>query len=171
MQPIHLIRRDLSRYVEAAKTYPCAETHQHHFAIRLRLNQQVCIGKGNTEQEALAEAESRAVAYLQGAGIWNEEAKNNLVSFSTALEHLKAGKKVARQGWNGKDQWLSVSCPETRQVPAKGFWSPHNAEYAESNGGFAEVAPCITLKNAQGQIVMGWIPSTGDLFAEDWVIL
>lgn len=174
MQPIHQIHPQLQPQVESAKTYQSHEDflNPHHFAIRLRHDQQICIGKGKTEAEALQEAEERAIAYLRGANIWKEEEpKVNLVSFSAALESLKAGHRIARTGWNGKDMWLSVSCPETRQVPAKGFWSPHNADYAESNGGFAEVAPCITLKNAQGQIVMGWIPSTGDLFAEDWVIL
>jgi hypothetical protein len=91
-------------------------------------------------------------------------------SFSKALELLKQGKKITRKGWNGADQWLSISCPDTKDVAADNFWSPHNAEFARQNGGSAKVAPCITLKNAQGMIIMGWIPSAGDLFADDWMI-
>ena len=91
-------------------------------------------------------------------------------SFSKALELLKQGDKIARKGWNGADQWLSISCPDTKDIPAESFWSPHNAEFARQNGGSAKVAPCITLKNAQGMIIMGWIPSAGDLFADDWMI-
>lgn len=91
-------------------------------------------------------------------------------SFSKALELLKQGDKITRKGWNGADQWLSISCPETKDVAAGNFWSPHNAEFARQNGGSAKVAPCITLKNAQGMIIMGWIPSAGDLFASDWMI-
>ncbi|MFZ7812271.1 DUF2829 domain-containing protein [Acinetobacter lwoffii] len=91
-------------------------------------------------------------------------------SFSKALELLKQGDKITRKGWNGADQWLSISCPDTKDVAADNFWSPHNAEFARQNGGSAKVAPCITLKNAQGMIIMGWIPSAGDLFADDWMI-
>lgn len=91
-------------------------------------------------------------------------------SFSKALELLKQGDKITRKGWNGANQWLSISCPDTKDVVADNFWSPHNAEFARQNGGSAKVAPCITLKNAQGMIIMGWIPSAGDLFADDWMI-
>lgn len=106
------------------------------------------------------------------ADVFNQSYKpNGQLSFSAALELLKAGHKVARIGWNGKDQWLSISCPESKEVPASGFWSPHNAEFAKNNGGSAKVAPCITLKTAQNTIAMGWIPSTGDLFANDWKLV
>lgn len=91
-------------------------------------------------------------------------------SFSKALDLLKQGQKITRKGWNGADQWLSISCPDTKDVVADNFWSPHNAEFARQNGGSAKVAPCITLKNAQGTIIMGWIPSAGDLFADDWMV-
>jgi len=172
MQPIHTIPHQLQLLAEAVKSYFSDEAQQHHFVIRLRLNQQLCIGKGVSEVEARIDAVERAVTYLRGAGQWkDEEPKVSLMSFGVALENLKAGQRIARKGWNGANQWLSVSCSGTREVPAQGFWSPHNAKYAEENGGFAKVAPCITLKNAQGEIVMGWIPSTGDLFANDWVIL
>lgn len=100
---------------------------------------------------------------------WIEDVSPYL-SFSKALELLKQGDKITRKGWNGADQWLSISCPDTKDVVADNFWSPHNAEFARQNGGSAKVAPCITLKNAQGLIIMGWIPSAGDLFADDWMI-
>ena len=100
---------------------------------------------------------------------WIKEVSPYL-SFSKALELLKQGDKITRKGWNGADQWLSISCPDTKDVAAGNFWSPHNAEFARQNGGSAKVAPCITLKNAQGMIIMGWIPSAGDLFADDWMI-
>ena len=33
------------------------------------------------------------------------------------------------------------------------------------------IAPHLDLKNAQGIMQPGWVPSQGDLFAEDWVII
>ena len=93
------------------------------------------------------------------------------MSFGLAIEALKAGKKVARAGWNGKGMWLSLSCDGTREVAAENFWSPHNAEHARLNGGKATVLPSITMKTASGEILMGWLASQSDMLAEDWSIV
>jgi hypothetical protein len=39
-----------------------------------------------------------------------------MFSFSEALIHLKSGKKVARQGWNGKGMFLFLVNGSTFQV-------------------------------------------------------
>ena len=96
--------------------------------------------------------------------------ENGKLDFSDALRALKFGYRVQRSGWNGKDMWLSVSNLNTATVPAEKFWSPHNSEYAKNNGGSAEVPPCITMKNAKGQIQMGWAPSPEDMFCSDWFV-
>ena len=93
------------------------------------------------------------------------------MDFGDAIRAMKAGKKVARAGWNGKGMWLSLSCSETREVPAAGFWSPHNRTHAEGQGGFAKVLPSITMKTATGEILMGWLASQTDMLADDWAIL
>lgn len=93
------------------------------------------------------------------------------MTFGLAIEALKAGKKVARAGWNGKGMWLSLSCDGTREVAAENFWSPHNAEHARLNGGKATVLPSITMKTASGEILMGWLASQSDMLAEDWSIV
>ena len=97
--------------------------------------------------------------------------KTALTNFGGAIFALKQGKKVARSGWNGKDMWLSISNRNTAQVKAENFWSPHNSAYAEQNGGEATVLPCITMKTATGEILMGWLASQTDMLAEDWVVL
>lgn len=92
--------------------------------------------------------------------------------FSAALHALKAGKRVARAGWNGKGMWLGLSGPlGAREIPAAAFWSEHNRAYAEANGGSASVLPCITMKTATGEILMGWLASQTDMLAEDWEIV
>ena len=93
------------------------------------------------------------------------------ITFGLAIEALKAGKRVARAGWNGKGMWLSLSCDGTREVPAENFWSPHNAEHARQSGGTATVLPSITMKTATGEILMGWLASQSDMLADDWVIV
>lgn len=37
--------------------------------------------------------------------------------------------------------------------------------------GTMEIVEHLDLWNAQRQYVSGWVPSQGDLFAEDWLIL
>lgn len=96
--------------------------------------------------------------------------KSNL-TFGDALVALKAGRRVAREGWNGKGMWLSLSGPGVRDVAAGAFWSVNNADYARSQGGTVKVLPCITMKTATGEILMGWLASQTDMLAEDWVDL
>lgn len=97
------------------------------------------------------------------------------MTFGAAIEALKAGKKVARAGWNGKGMWLSLSGPlGGRLIPSAAFWSRNNAEYAAQQdqfNGHAMVLPCITMKTATGEILMGWLASQTDMLAEDWRIV
>lgn len=93
------------------------------------------------------------------------------LSLGDALEALKRGNRVSREGWNGKGMWLALSCPDTRDVPAAAFWNEHNAEHARQQGGSAKVLPSITMKTAGGEILMGWLASQTDMLAEDWQIV
>lgn len=95
---------------------------------------------------------------------------NTDFDFSTALIAVKEGHRIARAGWNGKDQWVSMTAG-VLGLKAEKFWNKHNKNFAEQNGGRANVVPILTLKNAQDSIVMGWTPSSGDLFAQDWIVL
>lgn len=94
------------------------------------------------------------------------------LTFGQALEQLKDGDRIAREGWNGKGMWLSLSgVMGGRSVAAENFWSLHNAEFARRNGGFATVSPCITMKTASGEILMGWLASQTDMLADDWMVV
>lgn len=95
---------------------------------------------------------------------------NSNLSFGEALEHLKKGAKIARAGWNGKNQYV-VAQAQTTTTEASKIWNPHNKAHAEKIGGQIDVAPYCTLKTAQDTLAMGWVPSTGDLFANDWLVL
>lgn len=98
--------------------------------------------------------------------------KTSGLTFGLAIEAMKAGKKVARAGWNGKGMWLSLSGPlHGRSIAFENFWSRNNSEYARQNGGSATVLPSITMKTATGEILMGWLASQTDMLAEDWTIV
>lgn len=92
------------------------------------------------------------------------------MTFGLAIEAMRMGKKVARAGWNGKGMWVALS-PGSPALPTEKFWNPHNRAFAEQNGGTADVLPCITMKTADGKILMGWLASQTDMLAEDWQIV
>lgn len=88
-----------------------------------------------------------------------------------AVKEMMDGKRVARLGWNGVGMWAAYS-PGHEALPAAAFWSPANREYAESQpGGCVTVRPSMTLKTADGSIMMGWNPSGSDTLARDWFVV
>jgi hypothetical protein len=95
------------------------------------------------------------------------------MNFSEALAILKAGHKMKRDGWNGKRQFVVV-------MPAL-YLPPFNSQEpgAKVNDRTAkhigedsplDSQPYFALFDEQGKWQPGWVPSTGDLFAEDWIV-
>lgn len=123
-------------------------------------------GKANTAHYAGYVSWSPAEVFLRAYGPVTG------MTFGAALDALKAGLRVARSGWNGKGMWLSLSGKLGGNViGATAFWSKHNRDYAEQNGGRAKVQPCITMKTAAGEIQMGWLASQSDMLSEDWEVV
>lgn len=75
--------------------------------------------------------------------------------FSEALIWAREGLRIQRSGWNGKEQYVK--------------WIPGFGSVIEFEG--CEVAGCFALKNAQGVVQPGWVPSQGDLMAMDWRVV
>jgi len=76
-------------------------------------------------------------------------------TFSKALEHLKAGEKVGRLGWNGKGLWLELQRPDAHsKMTLPYIFISYPADAANTPG--ARVP---------------WLASQTDLLAEDWVIV
>jgi hypothetical protein len=71
------------------------------------------------------------------------------MDFGGALVNLKAGKQVARKGWNGKGLWLQLQHPDT----------------------FSKMTlPYIFMKTVDDQRVP-WLASQTDMLCEDWVVV
>lgn len=92
------------------------------------------------------------------------------VKWQVAQYMAEQGFTILRKGWNGNGMFATYS-PGQKALPADKFWIAANKEAAEANGGFMDVAPYFALKTAQNTIQMGWVPSIGDLSANDWVVL
>lgn len=90
--------------------------------------------------------------------------KTDGMTFSTALELIKRGKKVARAGWNGKGMFIFLVPGSQFQVnrpPLLGIY-PEGTEI--------NYHAHIDMKTAQGYIVP-WLASQADMLAEDWTIV
>ena len=95
------------------------------------------------------------------------------MNFGEALEQAKAGNKIARAGWNGKDQFVVMMGPVyLPPFNTQGTERKVNDRTAKWIGEDAPLdsQPYFALKNAQGKWQPGWLPSQGDLFADDWQI-
>lgn len=84
--------------------------------------------------------------------------------FGQALDVLRDGEKIAREGWNGKGMFLFL-------VPGSHFIvnrSPLLGIYPE--GTPIDYRSHIDMKTAQGDVVP-WVASQSDLLSDDWVIV
>lgn len=68
------------------------------------------------------------------------------MNFGEAIEALKDGDRVQREGWNGKNMYL----------------------YLDRMPGFD---PYIVMYTAQGTHQPGWLASQADMLAEDWILV
>lgn len=85
------------------------------------------------------------------------------LSFGLAVEALKSGKRVTRAGWNGKGQYV-ILIPGDHLARSAGYG------FGEAIGEFS-FGSVMALKNAQNIMQPGWVPSQGDVLADDWKIL
>lgn len=86
------------------------------------------------------------------------------MDFGQALSNLKAGKRVAREGWNGKDMFIYLvpgSKFVVNRAPLLGIF-PEGTEvnYGEH----------IDIRKADGTFGT-WSPSNSDTLAEDWQVV
>lgn len=78
------------------------------------------------------------------------------MDFGKALENLKNGHKVCREGWNGKGMWLLMQRPE------------ENSKMT---------LPYIYIEYPTGHVAypngsrVPWLASQTDMLADDWLVL
>ena len=72
-----------------------------------------------------------------------------MFGFGSALLYLRDGKRVAREGWNGKGMWIALQIPD---------------EHSKMS------LPYIYMKTADDKLVP-WLASQTDILAGDWIAL
>jgi hypothetical protein len=90
------------------------------------------------------------------------------VSFGEALEALKQGKKVCREGWNGKGMYLWLLPAST--VKKEWVKDPALLEVFEGKEELPMLGS-IRMKTATGEVLTGWLASQTDMLSEDWMVL
>lgn len=96
---------------------------------------------------------------------------NHHMSFGLALDALKQGMKVARQGWNGKGMFIYLV--KGNVLEAHELRNEAETHVGQSLKPFDDVRinDHIDMKAADGSIVVGWLASQTDMLAEDWIIV
>lgn len=83
------------------------------------------------------------------------------MEFGKAIQLLKEGKKVQRQGWNGKNQYIELAT---------------NISYKNVNGEIINVDhnqmgnKAIAFVGTSG-VQLGWLASQADMLSEDWKLV
>ncbi len=87
-------------------------------------------------------------------------------NFGEALELMKAGKKVARSGWNGKGMFIYY-------VPANSYPASGNSLNTMKGIFPDDLVPYqayIAMKTAQN-LVVPWFCSQSDMLDNDWMVV
>ena len=89
----------------------------------------------------------------------NREAEG--MSFGLAIEAAKKGKKVARRGWNGKNQYVELA----ERI------SYENAAHEVINAKHEAIGNKALAFVGTSGVQLGWLASQADMLADDWMIV
>lgn len=87
------------------------------------------------------------------------------MNFGQAIEALKEGQDVQREGWNGKGMFLRLVNPPQSASPSDTMYEVTFEYYTLE----AKLLPWIGMKTADNCFVP-WLASQTDILSEDWKI-
>ena len=104
------------------------------------------------------------------------------MDFGEAIKHLKAGRRVARSGWNGKGMWIALTpgsiitldkarAGAAQMVADDLMRNDHLNSHPRLQDRSMVIGAHIDMRAADGSLVIGWLASQTDMLAEDWVCL
>ena len=83
------------------------------------------------------------------------------MDFGKAIQLLKAGQRVQRQGWNGKNQYIELATDIS-------YKNANNEIVNAEHDAIGNKA--IAFVGTSG-VQLGWLASQADMLAEDWKIV
>lgn len=95
------------------------------------------------------------------------------MNFGLIIEALKQGKLAQRDGWNGKGMFIM------KQIPAEiGLDIISKMQSVQQSAKDILINRGTTLKYENQMLIIkedgtadSWVPSSSDVFAEDWIII
>lgn len=94
-------------------------------------------------------------------------------NFGQAIEALKQGKRITRKGWNNKELFVFMQVPaeiEINIIPKMTSLPESVKEEFLIRGHSIKYSNQMAIVNPNNTI-NGWVASSFDTFAEDWIIL
>lgn len=112
--------------------------------------------------------EGYRIEYADGYLSWSPKAvfeeayrQTDHMNFGLAIEAAKKGKKIARAGWNGKNQYVELAtCISYRNAAGEDINVNHDAIGNKA----------LAFVGTSG-VQMGWLASQADMLADDWQIV
>lgn len=96
------------------------------------------------------------------------------LNFGQAIEYLKAGLAIRREGWNGKGLFVIKQVPahiESDIIPKMQSLPQAGKDLILKGKGFIDyTSQCLIYNETTGR-ADSWVPSISDVFAEDWEIV
>lgn len=92
--------------------------------------------------------------------------------FGEALAHARAGKRIARLGWNGKNMYVYMT--KGRLMPTDEWvvsMPSQELTEVEKERGYVNIMPHLDMKSAQNTRIIGWLASQTDMLAFDWYVI
>lgn len=91
--------------------------------------------------------------------------------FGVALAYLKRGRRVARDGWNGKGMFLFL-LPASDGIPITAIHDPALRRVIEGETGkdTFDAHGSIRMWTADKKVLTGWLASQTDMLADDWML-
>ena len=83
------------------------------------------------------------------------------MTFGMAIDHVKEGRRIARDGWNGKGQYVELAT-QISYMNAKG--EIVNANHVNIGN------KALAFVGTSG-VQLGWLASQADMLADDWKIV
>lgn len=82
-------------------------------------------------------------------------------TFGDAIEHIKKGGKAKREGWNGKEQYITLATDIKYIDQSTNFLS--DCEHLDIG------SQAILFHGTRGNQI-GWLASQSDMLANDWIL-
>ena len=89
------------------------------------------------------------------------------MDFYDALRQVKAGKRIAREGWHGKGMFVVYQKAYPQGIPCN---KQTAIAWGLNEGDLFKCESYLQIKMANGSHSM-WVPSINDVLAEDWYVV